>query len=94
MGQRGNMGKAMEEKKRKQLNEMFKVAFPEKKTYKAKFDLLEEHVRTEGGSLEGMKYVTFNVWILGNKQAKRPIKGNIIGAFESFIRHNSGMGRL
>ena len=91
---RGNTGKAMEEKKRKQSNDVFKVAFPENKTNKEKFDLLEEHVISEGGSLEGTKYVTFNVWIMGNMRAKRPIKGHIIRAFESFIRHNSGMGIL
>ena len=37
---RGNTGKATEEQKRKQLNEVFKVAFPEKKTNKEKSAVL------------------------------------------------------
>jgi len=44
-----------------------------------------------GGSLEGMKYNTFNEWMNGKRKAEKPVKCHIMRVFDSFIRHDSWM---
>ena len=84
----------MKETKILQLNEVFSLAFPGEKSNIEKFALLENHIASEGGRLEGMKYSTFNEWMNGKRKAKKPVKDHIIRVFDSFIRHNSGTGSL
>ena len=76
------------------LNEIFSLAFPGNKSNIEKFALLENHIASEGGSLEGMKYSTFNDWRNEKRKAKKPVEGHIIRVFDPFIRHNSGTGIL
>lgn len=78
------------------MNDIFDTVLPMNERHnKNKFKLLEEHMENDSnaeGNLKGMQYNTFNAWMNGKRAPGNRIGGNVMQAFQSFIRMHESSG--